>query len=235
LKLIRNSTRRVIASVFDHLDFKRLESVYCYEGGNEFWRKKREPCRRLGTKVADVLVRKLPRTGRSLYVGAGVTELPALLMEVLELQRQVAPYNLRRSEVVVLNRACQSLSIRFRAQDASSAAGLFDHLWILSVLNDPERFPHLAPLSYGRADPVTFDPARFQKERRIVQSIVDRCMPKLRLPGLVTTSSEEVIWIADWCHRHRIPYRVERQQYPTALVGDPICFIQVGRNRTRNV
>jgi hypothetical protein len=132
-------------------------------------------------------------------------------------------------EVAVLNRACQSLPVRFKAQDATSAADLFDHLWIVSVLNDPERFPHLSPLSYGQADPVTFDPGRFLKERRTVQSIVNCCMPKLRLPGLVTTSTEEVIWIADWCHRHKIPYRVERKQYPTALVGDPICFIKVGK------
>jgi hypothetical protein len=54
-------------------------------------------------------------------------------------------------------------------------------------------------------------------------------MPKLNVPGLVTTSAEEVIWIADWCHRHKIPYHVERKQYPTALVGDPICFIKVGK------
>jgi hypothetical protein len=226
---IRNSTRHAIADVFARLDYKRLESVYCYEGGDEFWRKKRESCRRLGTKVAEVLVRKLRRAGRSLYVGAGVTELPPLLAETLELQRQVEPYNLRRSEVAILNRACQSLPIRFRALDASSATTFFDHLWIVSVLNDPERFPHLSPLSYGRADPVTFDSVRFQKERQIVQSIVDRCMAKLSVPGLVTTSTEEVVWIAEWCHRHQIPYRVTRKQYPTALVGDPICFIKVGK------
>src|SRR6185437_7137213 len=216
---LSDSTRRVIAEVFDQLDYTRLESVYCYEGGDEFWFIKRAPCRRLGIKVAQVLVKKLPPDGRSLYVGAGVTELPVLLAESIELQRQVEPYNLKRSEVAVLNRACRSLPVRFRGQDASSAAGFFDHLWIVSVLNDPERFPHLAPLSYGRADPVSFNPLLFQKERRIVQTIVNRCMPKLSVPGLVTTSTEEVVWIADWCHRHRIPYHVERKQYPTALVG----------------
>lgn len=228
-KRLSGSTRRVIAQVFDQLNYKRLESVYCYEGGAEFWQNKRAPCRRLGTKVAEVLLRKLSPGGRSLYVGAGVTELPALLAESIELQRLIEPYNLRRSEVSILNRACRSLSVRFNAQDASTATGLFDHLWIVSVLNDPERFPHLSPLSYGQADPVTFDPVRFQKERQIVQSIVDRCMAKLSVPSLVTTSTEEVVWIADWCHRHRIPYRVERKQYPTALVGDPICFIKVGK------
>ncbi|MGC4099449.1 MAG: hypothetical protein QM706_20305 [Nitrospira sp.] len=228
-KRLSDSTRQVIANLFKQLNYKRLESIYCYEGGDEFWRKKRAPCRRLGIKVAETLVRKLSHGGRSLYVGAGVTELPALLAESIELDRLVEPYNLRRSEVVVLNRACRSLPVRFKAQDASTATGSFDHLWIVSVLNDPERFPHLSPLSYGRADAVTFNPQLFQKERRVVQAIVDRCMLKLRLPGLVTTSTEEVIWIADWCHRHTIPYRVERKQYPTALVGDPICFMTVGQ------
>jgi hypothetical protein len=223
------TTRRAIASVFAHLDYKALESIYCYEGGDEFWRAKREPCRRLGIKIAEALIRKLRPGGRSLYVGAGVTELPAVVAEVLERQRHVEAYNLRRSEVVVLNHAIRSLPMKFRAQDASLATGLFDHLWIVSVLNDPERFPHLAPLSYGRADPVTFDPVGFQKERRIIQALVDRCMAKLSGPGLVTISTEEVVWIADWCHRHNTPYQVERKQYPTALVGDPICFMTVGK------
>jgi hypothetical protein len=226
---LSGSTRRVIASVFAHLNYKRLESVYCFEGGNAFWRAKREPCRKLGTKVAEALVPTLPRGGRSLYIGAGVAELPVLLVEAIDRERHVEPYNLRRSEVTILNRACRNLPVRFHARDASSAQGRFDHVWLVSVLNDPERFPHLAPLSYGTADPVTFDPRQFEQQRRVVRSIVNRVMPKLRLPGLVTTSTEEVIWIADWCHRHHVPYRVERKQYPTALVGDPICFIEVGK------
>lgn len=223
-------TRREIHRLFDRLDYHRLGPVYCYEGGEEFWRARREPCRRLGTKIADALVRKLSPNGRSLYVGAGVAELPCLLAESLELHRQVEPYNLRRTEVATLNRACQGSGITFRARTAQVARGPFDHLWIVSVLNDPERFPDLSPLSYGNANPVTFNPARFERQRRTVQSIVNRCLAKLSLPALVTTSVEEVVWIADWCHRHRVRYHVERKYYPTALVGDPVCFIQLSRS-----
>jgi len=226
---LHTQTLQAIRRVFDHLDYKRLEPVYCYEGGDEFWRAKRKPCERLGISLSQALLKRLPQGGRSLYVGAGVAELPVLLAEAMELQRQVEPYNLRRSEVTVLNRACRGTPVRFHAKTAEEARGPFDHLWIVSVLNDPERFPDLSPLSYGNADPVTFDPKKFEQQRKIVRSIVDRCMPKLGLPGLVTTSTEEVVWIADWCHRHGIPYRVERKQYPTALVGDPICFIKVGK------
>lgn len=225
---LRAETRRAIAQVYRRLDYRALGRVYCYEGGDAFWRAKRRPCQRLGSLVAVALRAKLARGGRSLYVGAGVVELPVLLVEALELKRTVQPYNLRRSEVAVLNRACRSLPVRFRQHDAVAAAGTFDHLWIVSVLNDPERFPHLSLLSYGRADPVTFNSQRFEKERRKVRIIVDHCMSKLARPGLVTTSTEEVVWIAEWCHRHTVPYLVERRQYATALVGDPICFIRIG-------
>jgi hypothetical protein len=231
---ISHTTRRTIAETFDRLDYRRLERVYCYEGGDEFWKSKREPCRRLGLRVAEALLTRLPAGGRSLYVGAGVAELPALLVESLELHRAVRPCNLRRSEVATLNRPCRRLPVRFHAMDARRVSGTFDHLWIVSVLNDPERFPHLSALSYGRAIPLTFNPGKFVKERKILQSLVDGCMSKLRLPGVVTTSVEEANWIADWCHRKRILYRVERRQFPTALVGDPICILRIGvRLRTR--
>ena len=223
------ATRRLVTEVYGSLDYVALGPVYCYEGGDEFWRAKRGLCERLGNRVAALLRKKLPRGGRSLYVGAGVSELPALMMETVELSRTVEPYNLRRPEVSALNSACRSIPLTFHAIDAAKAKGRFDHLWMVSVLNDPERFPHLSPLSYGRGDPLTLDPLRFGKERRIVRALVACCMRKLTRPGLVTTTTEEVLWVAEWCHRHRVPYRVGKRYYPTALVGDPICFIQVGK------
>lgn len=225
---ISQRTRRRIANVFRDLEYQKLGPVYCYEGGDEFWRAKRRLCLRLGSIVAEALLTRLKPQGRSLYVGAGVAEIPPLLVESLDLERDVNSYNLRREEVSSLNRTCRMTGIRFRAEDAMGAKGRYDHVWMVSVLNDPERFPHLSSLSYGRADPVTFDPLRFIWEQRIVRSLVDRCLSKLVIPGLVTTSTEEVVWIADWCHRKQIPYLVGRRQYKTALVEDPICFVYVG-------
>ncbi len=226
-------SRRAIAGVFERLDYAALGQVYCYEGGAEFWEAKRRPCRRLGGQIGTALLARLKPGGRSLYVGAGVAELPAMLIEALDLHRSVSPYNLRRREVASLNRTCRGLPLRFYASDAGRATGTFDHLWMVSVLNDPERFPQLAALSYGRAVPLTFDPRVFQQEQNMVRSIVNRCLSKLAVPGLVTTSTEEVAWIADWCHRNGIPYLVERKHYPTALVGDPVCFMRIGRKRQR--
>ena len=231
---ITPATRRAVAEVFERLDFQRLAAVYCYEGGDEFWTSKREPCRRLGLRIGQALLARLSTGGRSLYVGAGVAELPALLVESLDLHRTVLPCNLRRSEVAALNRACRGLPLRFHATDAGKAGGTFDHLWVVSVLNDPERFPHVAALSYGRAVPLTFKVRRFVRERNVLRVLVNRCMAKLRLPALVTTSVEEVNWIADWCHRKGVPYRVERRQFQTAVVGDPICLLKVGRDEKRS-
>ena len=225
---LQAKTIQTIRLLFDRLDYKALGPVYCHEGGDEFWRAKRGLCSHLGSRVAVVLRQKLGRSGRSLYVGAGVAELPALIMETVELGRTVEAHNLRRAEVAALNRACHSIPLTFHAADAAGAKGRFDHLWMVSVLNDPERFPHLSPLSYGRGNPLTLDPLKFDTERRVVRALVAHCMRKLVRPGLVTTTTEEVLWIAEWCHRHRVPYRVGKRYYPTALVGDPICFIQIG-------
>jgi hypothetical protein len=231
---LQAKTVQAIRLLFDRLDYKALGRVYCYEGGDEFWRAKRGPCERLGSRVAVLLKKKLRRGGRSLYVGAGVAELPALIMETVELDRTVEPYNLRKAEVAGLNLVCRSIPLVFYAVDAAKAKGRFDHLWMVSVLNDPERFPHLSPLSYGRSNLLTLDSLKFDKERRIVRALVARCMGNLARPGLVTTTTEEVIWIAEWCHRNRVHYSVGKRYYPTALVGDPICFIQIGKGETES-
>lgn len=230
MRHLQSKTIRVIADVFQRFDYQRLGPLYCDEGGEAFWNDRREPCQTLGKALAEILMNRLKPGGRSLYVGAGVAELPLLIAEVLELQRQVDAFNLRKDEVAVLNQACKGLPFRITAGDARSARSAYDHLWIVSVLNDPERYPYLSALSYGRANPVTFDPASFAKERVDALTLIDACLSKLRMPGLVMTSVEEIPWIVDWCERKKLQYVVEEEDYPTAIVEDPVCIITVGRD-----
>jgi len=222
------ATRRAIAGIFERQDYAALGAIYCYEGGEEFWREKRGPCQRLGIKLAEVLLGRLRRGGRSLYVGAGVAEIPVLAMETMELGRKVIAFNLRDTEVVLLNQACKPFPFEFTCGDARMAEGPFDHLWIVSVLNDPERFPELSALSYGQANPVSFDPVAFARERAEVAALADGCLEKLARPALVTTSVEEIPWITDWCRRRGLSCVVEEEDHPTAIVEDPVCFIRVG-------
>ena len=216
------------AAIFRRFDYSALAAIYCNEGGEAFWRAMREPCRKLGLKVAACLRTHLRRGGRSLYVGAGVAEIPALVMECLDLSRDVRAFNLRRKEVSLLRRACGTLSVDFQAADAGRASGRFDHLWMVSVLNDPEEFPELSRLSYGQADPSQFRPKAFTTERKAVRRLADRCLRRLSLPALVTTSVEETVWIEEWCDRRKIACLIEKKAYATALVGDPICFVRLG-------
>ncbi|MCW5797633.1 MAG: hypothetical protein KIT40_03970 [Nitrospira sp.] len=226
--MVSLAARRAIKAIFSRLDYAQLGPIYCDEGGDEFWAAKRGLCQRLGTKVATVLKGRLKPGGTSLYVGAGVAEIPPLVMEALELDRRVVACNLRRQEVLVLNRACGELPIRFQHLDAGSVTQRVDHLWLVSVLNDPERFPELSVLSYGRANPVTFNAKKFVTQQRIVARLVDRCLSRLTVPGLVTTTVEEAVWVAEWCHRRDIPYRLDERTYASPTVGDPICLIQIG-------
>ena len=225
---LQPQTLQHIDRIFDSLDYHALGAIYCDEGGDAFWEERRGPCQELGIKLAAVLRDRLRPGGRSLYVGAGVAELPPLVMETAELHRTVAAYNLRADEVAVLNRACAGLPLEFQAKDARGVDGPFDHLWIVSVLNDPECFPELGALSSGRADPVTFDPTAFAVERQAVLALAAGCMAKVARPALVTTSVEEITWITDWCERQGVPYVVEDEDYPTAIVEDQICFIRIG-------
>ena len=220
-------TRQVIQEVFAKLDYAVLGDVYCEEGGEVFWKTHRKKCRTMGIRIGEALKQRLPQKGKSLYVGAGVAELPLLVTETLDMNRTVEAYNLREREVNVLNRACHGLPFAVHATGAQTAHGTFDHLWIASVLNDPECFPETSALSYGRADPVKFDPAAFQREGTQIRELLDACLPKLSRPGMLSTTVEEVAWMTEWLTRHRVPFHVEEQLYPTAIVGDPLCFIRL--------
>lgn len=226
---LSSSTTQEIARMFNSLDYAGLGPIYCDEGGDAFWNDRRGPCQKLGIAIAKALRDRLPHKGRSLYVGAGVPEIPVLLMEHLELHRTVCPYNLRKGEVDILNQAGGKNGIPFCFGSADSATGKFDHLWIVSVLNDPEEFPNLSVLfSYGVADPMAFDTSAFVHERETGIRLFANCMAKLNKPGWLTTSVEEMPWVDHWCREHGISYHVDDRTYPTALVGDPVCFIRIG-------
>jgi hypothetical protein len=126
---VGTAARRAMREVFARLDYARLGPIYCDEGGDEFWAAKRGLCQRLGLKLAKALLPRLQPGGTSLYVGAGVAEIPLLLMESLDLGRHVLACNLRRQEVLVLNRACAGFPIRFHHLDAGSVKDRVDHLW----------------------------------------------------------------------------------------------------------
>jgi len=224
----RIGTTQAIREVFSKLDYGGLGDIYCEEGGEVFWKAHKKKCQTMGVRIAKALKRRLSQKGRSLYVGAGVAELPMMVAETLDMSRTVEAYNLRESGVHILNQACDGLPFTIQATGAQTARGTFDHLWMASVLNDPECFPETSALSYGRADPVRFDPVAFQQERIHIRNLLDACLPKLSRQGLLSTTAEEVTWMTNWLSLNRVPFHIGEQLYPTAIVGDPLCFIHIG-------
>src|SRR2546422_5718330 len=103
---LQPATLQAIARVFDSLDYQTLGPVYCDEGGDAFWEERRGPCQELGTKGAPDPRDRPPPGGRSLYVGAGVAQLPPPVMETNALHPTGALYNPRAAEGARLNQAC---------------------------------------------------------------------------------------------------------------------------------
>ena len=118
---LRIRTKHAIRDVFSRLDYDALGDVYCEEGGEAFWKAHKNKCQTMGIRIAEALKRRLSRTGRSLYVGAGVAELPMLVMETLDLNRTVEAYNLREREAGLLNSACHNLPFTIQATDAQTS------------------------------------------------------------------------------------------------------------------
>ena len=172
--------QQALERVLDAVDWRALGDVYFHEDGEQLLRNRREPLQRLGTIWARALLRRLPPAGRSLHVGAGLAELPAMLAEILVAGRSVRAVNLRGEECAILDRALQQagLADRLRIEhgDAGSIdpAERYDHLGVVSLFTDPETWPTLSDISYGRICPVQIDVEAFVRERDHARSIAVR-------------------------------------------------------------
>jgi len=228
------ATLELIERVFSGLDYGTLGAIYCDEGGAAFWEERRENVMRAGVEWARALGDRL-RSGSSLYVGAGVAELPALLTECFDLGREVHIASLNGPECESLNASLGALSlsdrILFRFCDASEVAveGAVDHLSLVSVLNDPEHYPTVSDMSYGRLHPVLLDLDAFETERSRLRALVDHLLGALTTPAWVTTTVEEVSWVMAAADARGLVVEADDGVIETALVGDPLGFLRISR------
>ena len=218
--------RRRIAAVFAALDYGALGAIYCDEGGDAFWDAHREPARQKGIEWAAAAAARLEPGGASLFVGAGVAELPALITEIVDLRRSVRAVNLERGECEVLNAALDGL-VEVEAIDAHSVGGRYDHLCMVSVLSDPVRYPVTSAVSYGRIPAVHVDVPAFESERRTLHALVDTLLGGLERPGVLTTTFEEVPWILAGVERLGFRVDADEELVETAIVGDPLGFLTI--------
>ena len=222
--------------LFDELDYETLGAVYCDEGGREFWDAHREPALNLGMRWAAACVERVSPGGRSLYVGSGVAELPVLLTEACDLNREVHVFNLDGSECESLNASLEAVGlsdlVRFQNVDAavavSSDPGMsYDHLSVVSVFNDPVRYPSVSGVAYGRTPPPLLDIPAFVAERDQLRGLATAILGGLSIPGVITTTVEEVAWFLSAAADRGLTIEADEEMVPTAIVGDPLGFLRV--------
>lgn len=228
-----HEVERLTRRVFEAADWRALGEVYFHEDGERHWADRRKLVVELGVQLARRLALQVPRGGASLWVGAGVAELPVLLAEATVLGREVLAANLIQGECDLLNAALAAsapgVPLRYEVGAAEELAGdrSFDHLGCISVFTDPERWPCLSGVSYGRLPPVQLDVDAFVAERDAARALTASVFDRLARPGCITTSAEEVSWFLEQCEARGLEVDPSEDLIETAVVGDPVGFLRV--------
>lgn len=233
----------VLGTIQAELDWERLGRSYCEGDGTGFFDDElRERWLDVGLQIADALAAALRGSrGRSVYVGAALAELPTMLVESIVLEREVAWVNLPGDEIEELERVVRLAAAKFGvALPLPSTTPLeslprasFDHVWMVSVLTDPDHFPalhdelyerHGTDLATGRGD-LDADRAR--------AGILAESVLALAEPGAVLTTSEEELAVLVPIVRNRglalqpLDRGRAAPRPETAIVGDVVRFLRI--------
>lgn len=233
-----------LCGVLDELDWPLLGELYCYEGGEHFFdAERRAAILDGGLAQAAEIGAALERfrtgdglgVGASLYVGASVFELGPILFESLFLGRHVDARNLPGRESAELDRALVAVARgmdltlpRISTTPVEAATGSFDHVWLVSVLTDPEAFPALHDELYGRhGTDLATGRGDLAGERARAEALVARLLAQAASPCLVTTTEdEEPIWRAV-CPRQGRALAAPGPGRLSPVVGDAVHIWQL--------
>lgn len=209
------------------LDWELLERLYCWDAGEGFFGdEEREALWDAGLQIAAGLSDRLAELAadgprRSVYVGAAVAELVPMLVESLVLGREVCAVNLAGPEVDELNRALEAIGVAVRFGTELSSAE-YDHLWVVSVLTDPEAFPALHDELYQRTGADSMGTGDLVDERQRATRFVESWCAGLTRPALITTTDEEIGFFAAEAERRDRRFKVPKVGRLSAIVGDAL-------------
>lgn len=217
-----------------HVDWHALGAVYFHRDGERLLRARQAAIVQHGEGWARAAGKRLPRGGRSLWVGAGLGDLPAMLAEVLLQERSVLAANLRQREVTSLSATLRKIGLVDRlaivcgdAADLVDGSGGYDHLAAVGLFTDPETWPLLSAVTYGRVPPVQLDVEAFVQQREQARALAARLWSGLSRPGLVTTTAEEAPWHLEQAAAVGASIDAEDDMIPSAIIGDPIGILRV--------
>jgi hypothetical protein len=233
----------ILCQVDAELDWRLLGRSYCHEGGEDFFDEASiEALRDSGLRLASDLVEALEAGGRgggsSVYVGAGVFELVPILVERILLGREIDVFTLPGPEPEEIERALRLVAARtgealprFRMEAfVPPAERRYGHVWLVSVLTDPDHFPALhdelyerrgSELATGRGNPT--------EERGRARSLVEKLLRGHTSRGLFSTTEEELTIVEPVCRRLGLRLEVPERARLTGIVGDAVRICRVSR------
>ena len=224
---------KLTKKVFEAVDWVKLGEIYFHEDGERHWQDRKKMVVELGGQLARRLERYVKPEGISLWVGAGVAELPVMLAEVVLMNRTVVAANLQTEECDILNAALAKgaphVALHYEAGDAREVAGdqAFDHLGCISVFTDPEIWPALSGVAYGRLPPVQLDLEQFATEREQAIELARSLFALLDQEACITTTAEEVPWFLAEAIAQEREIEPSDDMIETAVVGDPVGFLRI--------
>jgi len=224
------------------LDWELLGRSACEGDGTDFYDAElRERILDTGMRFAEDMGRVLADgPGRSLYLGAEIAELPLILAEHLLLRRRVEWINIECAQTVEIARAIGAVSARMALElPLPRVRGLSeiepascDHLWMVSVLTDPESFPALHDALYERAGgPLATRRGSLADDRRRAEALVEALLECAAARCVLSISDEERSVLEPLVARRGWTLEFARGGRLSAIVGDRVRIGSLTRPR----
>jgi hypothetical protein len=230
-----------VAALDAELDWKKLGACYCEGDASSFFDDElRERMLDTGFLLADAIGVALDEDGprRGLYVGAAVAELAPILAERLVLGREIVWLNLAGDETSEITRALRVVGERLgldlpapsTAPIESCAPGAFDHVWMVSVLTDPDAFPALHDHLYDRSGgPLATGRGSLSDEMSRANALIESWLDCAADTAILTTTDEELSLIEPAVRRRGGEWLVPEACHESAIVGDTVRMCRWSR------
>ncbi len=230
-----------VAELDGELNWELLGRAACEGDGSEFYDSAlREAIVDTGLRLVQDLGQVLdPSGGRSLYLGAEVAEFPIIFAEHLVLGRHVEWLNLACAQTAELARAIQVVEARLGLALPRPRAESLDlieprscnHLWLVSVLTDPEHFPALHDELYERAHgPLATGRGSLEDDRRRAHALVSSLLTRAAPGCVLTTTDEELGFVEPLLKQRGLVFQLVNKGRLSAVVGDQV---RIGRIQPR--
>jgi hypothetical protein len=240
-----NTFGAAVSALDAELDWELLGSSTCEGDGSSFYDAElRERIIDTGMWFADDLARVLGDVrGQSLYLGAEIAELPLILAEHLVMRRRVEWLNIACPQTTELVRALRVVSAslgvelptpRVRAITDIEPASC-DHLWMVSVLTDPDAFPALHDVLYERTGgPLATGRGSLEDDRRRADILIGAWLDRSNPSCTLSTSDEELTLIEPLVAQRGWTLAMAPGGRLSAIVGDRVRSGRLHREQDRS-